>query len=97
MKLFGLEFPAPSHDAAVHNVLGATAATVGFAVGSWLLGSPLDRPSAIALFAGFLYITLADSFLAMNDAKGKRYALAASGAGMLVASAAVMEQYLNFS
>ena len=92
MKLLGLEIPLPSHVAAMHNVLGATAATIGFGLGSWLLDSPLDRPSAVALFVGLLYIMFADPFLAADDEKGKRYAVAASGAGMLVASAAVMEQ-----
>jgi hypothetical protein len=96
MKLFGLDFPLPSHGAVVHNVLIATAATVGFGLGSWLLGAPLDRQGAIALFVGLLYITLADPFLAMKDEKGKRYAVAASGAGILIASAAVMEQFTTF-
>ena len=93
MKLLGLEFPLPSHYTAMHNVLAATAATVGFGLGSWLLNNPLDRQGAIALFVGLLYILLADPFLAMKDAKGKRYALAATGAGILIASAAVMEQF----
>lgn len=97
MKLFGLEVPVPSHATAVQNVLGAAAATAGFGLGSWLLEAPLDRPSAVALFAGFLYITLADPFLALKDGKPKRYVVAASGAGMLVASAAVVEQFLIFS
>ncbi len=94
MKLFGLNAQLPSHAAAVHNVLGAAAATVGFGLGSWLLGAPLDRPGAVALFVGFFYVALADPFLAQKDEKPKRYAVAASGAGMLVASAAVMEQLL---
>lgn len=96
MKLLGLDFPLPTHVAAVHNVLAATAATIGFGLGSWLLDAPLDREGAIALFVGLLYIMLADSFLAMKDAKGKRYALAATGAGILIASAAVMEQFATF-
>ena len=96
MKLLGLDFPLPSHHTAVHNVPAATAATVGFGLGSWLLDSPLDRQGAIALFVGLLYIMLADPFLAMKDAKGKRYAMAATGAGILIASAAVMEQFATF-
>ncbi len=95
MKLFGLDFPLPSHVAAVHHVLAATAATVGFGLGSWMLDAPLDRPGAIALFVGLLYIMLADPFLAEKDEKGKRYALAASGAGILIASAALVEQFVS--
>jgi hypothetical protein len=94
MKLFGLEFPLPSHNAAAHHVLGAAAVTIGFGIGSWLLGTPLDRPSAIALFVGCLYIRLADPFLAMKDEKGKRYAVAAAGAGILIASAVLVEQFV---
>jgi len=96
MKLLGLEFPLPTHYTAVHNVLAAITATGGFGLGSWLLGTPLDRQGAIALFVGLLYVMLADRFLAMKDAKGKRYALAATGAGILIASAAVMEQFATF-
>lgn len=96
MKLAGLEIPLPSQFDALHNVFGATAATIGFGLGSWLLDSPLDRPGAVALFVGLLYILFADPFLAADDAKGKRYAVAASGAGMLVASAVVMEQLFIF-
>ncbi len=94
MKLFGLDFPLPSHRAAVDSVLAALAATIGFGLGSWFLEAPLDRPGAVALFVGLLYIMLADPFLARNDAKGKRYAVAASGAGILVAMAALMEQFI---
>lgn len=96
MKLLGLEFPLPTHYTAAHNVLAAIAATGGFGLGSWLLGAPLDREGAIALFVGLLYIMLADRFLAMKDEKRKRYALAATGAGILIASAAVMEQFATF-
>ena len=96
MKLLGLEFPVPSHIAAAHNVLGAAAVTIGFGLGSWLLGTPLDRPGAIAMFVGCLYIKLADPFLAMKDEKGKRYAVAAAGAGILIASAALVEQFATF-
>lgn len=96
MKLFGLDFPLPSHLTAVHNVLAAMAATVGFGIGSWLLDAPLDRPGAVALFVGLLYVKLADPFLAMKDEKGKRYALAGTGAGILIASAAFVEQFATF-
>jgi len=96
MKLFGLEIPLPSQIAAAQHVLAAAAVTIGFGIGSWLLGTPLDRPSAIALFVGCLYIKLADPFLAMQDEKGKRYALAAGGAGILIASAALVEQFATF-
>lgn len=92
MKLFDLDVPLPSHHVAMHNVLTAMAVTIGYGLGGWLLGAPLDRESAIALFVGFLYIMLADPFLARKDARCKRYALAASGAGILLASAALMER-----
>jgi hypothetical protein len=92
MKLFDLDFPLPSNRAAIDSVLAALAATIGFGLGSWLLQAPLDRPGAVALFVGLLYIMLADPFLALNDKKCKRYALAASGAGILVAAAALMER-----
>lgn len=93
MKLIGLEFPLPSNDSAVHTVLAATAATLGFGLGSWLLGTPLDRAGAVALFVGMLYVLLADPFLSMKDARVKRYAVAAAGAGILVALAMVMERF----
>ncbi len=92
MKLLGLEIPLPSHRAAVQHVLSALAVTIGFGLGGWLVDAPLHREGAIALFVGFLYILLADPFLAEQDAKGKRYAIAAAGAGILIASAAAMEQ-----
>jgi hypothetical protein len=96
MKLLGLEFPVPSHSVAANHVLGAAAVTIGFGIGSWLLGTPLDRPGAIALFVGCLYIKVADPFLAMKDERRKRYAVAAGGAGILVASAALVEQFAIF-
>jgi hypothetical protein len=77
-------------------VLAAAAATVGFGLGSWLLDAPLDRPGAVALFIGLLYIMLADPFLALKDARGKRYALAGTGAGILIAGAAVLESVGTF-
>ena len=92
MKLFDLEIPLPSHRSAVQHVLSAMAVTLGFALGGWLLGAPLDREGAIALFVGFLYILLADPFLAQEGEKGKRYAIAGAGAGILIASAAAMER-----
>ena len=96
MTIFGLRAPLPSHAAFVRHVLAATAATAGFGLGSWLLQSPLDRPGAVALFVGLLYVWMADPFLAMQDRKGKRYAVAASGAGILIAFAAIMEQITTF-
>jgi hypothetical protein len=96
MKLLGLDVPLPSNSAAVHQVLAAAAATVGFGLGSWLLDAPLDRPGAVALFIGLLYIMLADPFLALKDARGKRYALAGTGAGILIAGAAVLESVGTF-
>ena len=92
MKLLGLEIPFPSHRAAVQHVLSAMAVTIGFGLGGWLVNAPVHREGAIALFVGFLYILLADPFLAEDDAKGKRYAIAGAGAGILIASAAAMEQ-----
>lgn len=92
MKLLDLEIPLPTHRAAVQHVLSAIAVTVGFGLGCWLVDAPLHREGAIALFVGFLYILLADPFLAEKDAKGKRYAIAGAGAGILIASAAAMEQ-----
>ena len=96
MKLLGLDVPLPSNGTAVHQVLAAAAATVGFGLGSWLLDAPLDRPGAVALFIGLLYIMLADPFLALKDARGKRYALAGTGAGILIAGAAVLESVGTF-
>jgi hypothetical protein len=92
MKLLGLDVPLPSNGAAIHDVLVATAATLGFGLGSWLLGAPLDRPAAVSLFIGLLYIMLADPFLALKDARGKRYALAGTGAVLLLVGAALLEQ-----
>jgi len=96
MTLFGLQVPPPTHAALVRHVLAATAATAGFGLGSWLLHSPLDRPGAVALFVGMLYVLMADPFLAMQDRKGERYAVATSGAGILIAFAAIMEQITTF-
>jgi len=96
MKLLGLDLPLPSNGSAARDVLAAAAATAGFGLGSWLLGSPLDRPGAVALFVGLLYVMLADPFLASKDARGKRYALAGTGAGILVAGAAVLERFASF-
>jgi hypothetical protein len=93
MKLLGLDVPLPSNGAAVHDVLAAAAATLGFGLGSFLLDAPLDRPDAVALFSGLLYIMLADPFLALKDARAKRYALAGTGAGILIVCAAVMERF----
>jgi len=93
MKLLGLEIPIPSHRVAVQHVLSAMAVTVGFGLGAWLVDAPLHREGAIALFVGFLYILFADRFLAQSDARGKRYAIAAAGAGILIASAAVVENF----
>jgi len=95
MKLLGLELPLPSNGSAVRDVLAAAAATAGFGLGSWLLGSPLDRPGAVALFVGLLDVMLADPFLASKDARGKRYALAGTGAGILVAGGAVLERFAS--
>ena len=92
MKLFDLEIPLPSHRTAVQHVLSSMAVTLGFGLGGWLLDAPLHREGAIALFVGFIYILLADPFLAQEDARGKRYAIAGAGAGILIASAAAMEQ-----
>jgi hypothetical protein len=39
---------------------------------------------------------LADPFLALKDARGKRYALAGTGAALLVAGAALLEQVASF-
>ncbi|MGE0797355.1 MAG: hypothetical protein AB7G13_24580 [Lautropia sp.] len=94
MRVFGLHVPLISHREAVRDVVASFAVTLGFALGGWLFGTPLDRESAIALFVGFLYIQLADGFLARTDARMKRYALAAAGAGMLVASAALFEHLI---
>lgn len=96
MKLLGLDFPLPSNSTAVQQVLAAAAATLGFGLGSWLLNAPLDRPGAIALFIGLLYIMMADPFLTLKDARGKRYAMAGTGAGILIAGAAVMERFATF-
>ena len=96
MKLLGLDLPLPSNGSAARDVLAAVAATAGFGLGSWFFGAPLDRPGAIALFVGLLYIMLADPFLASKDARGKRYALAGTGAGILVAGAAVLERFASF-
>jgi membrane protein implicated in regulation of membrane protease activity len=96
MKLLGLEIPLPSNHAAMHDVLAAAAATLGFGLGSWLLDTPLDRTGAVALFIGLLYIMLVNPFLARKDARGKRYALAGTGAGILIACGAVMERFAAF-
>lgn len=91
MKVFGLDVPRLSHRQALGAVLGSLALLLGFGATAWLAGTALDRESAIALFVGFLYIQLADPLLAGRDARVKRYALVASGAGMLVATAAIIE------
>ena len=95
MKVLGLPLPPMSHLHLVRQVAAAAATVAGFGLGGWLFGMPIDRESAIALFVGFLYIGVADRFLAMRDAKVKRYALAAAGAGMLIATAALLEQLIQ--
>jgi hypothetical protein len=92
MKLFGLDLPRFSHRDALRDVSAALAVVVGFGIGGWLLGTPLDRQGAIALFVGCLYAFLIDPFIAARDARGKRWALAAIGAGTLVATAFMLEQ-----
>lgn len=93
MKLLGLDLPRPSHKDALSAVTGALAVVVGFAVGSSLIGNPLDRAGAIALFIGCLYAFSLHSLLNGRDAKPRRYAVAASGAGVLVAVAAALEHF----
>jgi hypothetical protein len=39
---------------------------------------------------------LADPFLTLKDARGKRYVVASTGAGMLIAGAAVVERFAAF-
>jgi hypothetical protein len=92
MKLLGLEMPMPSHKEALSAVVGAIAVVVGFGVGSSLIGSPIDRPGAVALFIGCLYAFSINSFMTARDARGRRMLIAGSGACMLVAIAAVLEQ-----
>lgn len=96
MKLFGLDLPRYSHREALRDVGAATAVVVGFGLGSWLIGSPVDRQGAIALFVGCLYAFFVDPFITPTDARGKRFALAAVGAGMLVATAFVLERSALF-
>lgn len=92
MKLLGLDMPKISHRDAVRDVLSALAVVVGFGLGGWMLDNPLDRPAAIALFIGVLYAFAIDPFVALEDARGKRFAVAACGALALVAIAATLEQ-----
>lgn len=93
MKLLGLELPRPSHKDALSAVGGALAVVVGFGIGSSLLGTPLDRAGAIALFIGCLYAFSINSLVTGRDARGRRYAIAASGAGALVGIAAALEHF----
>lgn len=92
MKLLGLDMPKVSHRDAVRDVLAALAVVIGFGLGGWMLENPLDRPAAIALFIGVLYSFVIDSFVALKDARAKRFSIAGVGAGILVAVAAVIEQ-----
>ncbi len=92
MKLLGLDMPKISHRDAVRDVLSALAVVIGFGLGGWMLDNPLDRPAAIALFIGVLYAFAIDPFVALRDARGKRFAIAAVGAVILVAMAAAIEQ-----
>ena len=91
MTLFGLQVPRLTHRDAVRKVLSALAVVIGFALGAWMTGTPLDREGAAGLFVGFLYILLADPFLAMGDARVKRFAIAACGAGLLVGGVAAVQ------
>ena len=92
MRLLGLDLPKVSHRDAVRDVLSALAAVIGFGLGGWMLDNPLDRPAAMALFVGLLYAFAIDPFVALRDARGKRFTIAAFGALLLVAVAAAIEQ-----
>ncbi len=91
MTLFGLPLPRLSHRESVWNVLASLGLLLGFALGGWLTGTPLDREGAAGLFVGFLYILSVDPFLAMADERMKRFAVAASGAGLLIGAAALWQ------
>ena len=93
MKLLGLELPRPSHKGTLAAVGGALSVVIGFGVGSSLLGTPLDRAGAISLFVGCLYAFSIDSLMTGRDARGRRFVIAASGAGVLVAIAAAVEHF----
>lgn len=91
MTFFGLQMPRLTHREAAWKVAAALAVVLGFALGAWLFGTPLDRESAAGLFVGFLYILLADPFLAMQDARMKRFGVTACGAGILVGTVALLQ------
>lgn len=93
MKMLGLELPRPTHKDALVAVSGALAVVVGFGVGSTLIGSPLDRSGAIALFLGCLYAFAIHPLLDGKEAKARRVALAVAGACLLVALAAALEHF----
>ena len=93
MKLLGLELTRPSHKDTLSAVGGALSVVIGFGVGSSLLGTPLDRVSAISLFVGCLYAFAINPLISGRDARGRRFAVAASGAGALVAIAAAVEHF----
>jgi hypothetical protein len=96
MKLLGFKLSKPSHREAVTTVLGALAVVVGFGIGASLMGTPLDRPGALALFVGTLYALSVNPFVSAPDARGRRMLVAACGAGLLIAAAAVIEQTSAF-
>lgn len=93
MKLLGLEVPRPTHKDALLAVGSALAVVVGFGTGSSLIGAPLDRSGAIALFLGCLYAFSINPIVTGRDARARRYALAASGAAVLVGIAAALERF----
>ncbi len=92
MKMLGLKLSRPSHKEAITAVVGALAVVVGFGVGAALSGNPLDRAGAIALFVGTLYAFSVNPFVSAPDARGRRLLIAGGGAGLLIATAAILEQ-----
>ncbi len=93
MKLLGLELPRPTHKDALLAVGSALTVVVGFGIGSALIGNPLDRGGAVALFLGCLYAFSINSLVTGRDARVRRYGLAATGAIALIGVAAALEHY----
>lgn len=79
MRIFGLNFPLPSHRRMLTGVFVALAVVAGQALGFFLSGQALEREAAIATFCGVLYLFVVDQFISQPGSQLLRYGVAGAG------------------